>query len=130
MLEIKYIHSYVHNYICSYISYRFALILTSQQIFMLLLTLSSTQNIMGSASMIRPALVSTTLMSNNSLVCGSQTLPTHKSSFKLSAPAEPSHTIGSFITGDQTKEARSPKAYQTLLSLWQTNPYDQPDPYD
>jgi len=45
-----------------------------------------------------------TLMSNNALACGSQNLRTHKSAIKVSAPAELSHTIGSFVTGDQTNK--------------------------
>ena len=75
----------------------------NQQIFALLFTLSSTQNIMGSASMIR-------LGVNNALVCCLQTPQTHKSAIKISVPAESSHTIiGSLMAGNQTKEARLPK---------------------
>ena len=50
---------------------------------------------------------------NNALVCCLQTPQTHKSAIKISVPAESSHTIGSLMAGDQTKEARLPKVSQT-----------------
>ena len=100
---------------------------------MLHLTLSSTQNIMGSASTIRPIMGSASTIRpgisiNHSDVkqCLCLWLPNPTNTQVINQPISTSratsHTIGYFMFGDQTKEAMSPNLSQTLLSLWLTRP--------
>ena len=82
--------------------------------------LSSTQNIM-SVNTIRPgvsmceyyktACVSISTMHSDVKQCLGLWLPNSTNTqVSNQTSAEPSHTIGSFMTSDQTKDARSPKA--------------------
>ena len=79
--------------------------------------LGSGQNILRIVSMIRsasvPTTLSTTLISDNVSICGSQTPQIHKSVIKTSTQVELLHTVISFMIDDQTKQARSPNASQT-----------------